>query len=292
LAPVAAITLLALALRLPGLDESVFGDELFTYEIATRPGFGDMLDGVTGSLEISPPLYFVLAWVCAKIGDPHVWIRVPALVAGVALVPAAYALGVRTAGRTAGLIGAGLVALSPFAVFYSVEARAYSLAALFVVLSALALLAALERGGWGRWALFALAACAALYSHYTAAFVLAAEVGWAAWAHRERLRELAIACGAVALGLVPWLPSFLDDRTAGFQTAIESINPLTLSWFVRSLGIAVVGNPYVGLRETPGLAVVAVLGAGLLLAVAGAVAAAGKRASSGRWARRASASWS
>ncbi len=251
----------------------MFGDELFTYEIATRPGFGDMLGGVTGPLEISPPLYFALAWVCAKLGDPHVWIRVPALVAGVALVPAAYALGMRTVGRAAALIGAGLVALSPFAVYYSSEARAYSLATLLVVLAALALLAALDRSGWARWALFALAACAALYSHYTAAFALAAEVAWAGWAHRERLRELALACGAAALGLVPWIPSFLDDRTAGFQTAIENINPLTLSFFARSLGIAVIGNPYVGLRETPGWPVIALLALGLLLAVAGAVAA-------------------
>jgi hypothetical protein len=272
-APVAAITLLALLLRLPGLGDSVFGDELFTYELATRPGFGDMLDGVTGPLEISPPLYFAFAWVCAKIGDPHVWIRVPALVAGVALVPAAYALGARTVGRTAALIGAALIALSPFAIFYSTEARAYTLATLFVVLAALALLGATEHGGWKRWGLFALAACAALYSHYTAAFPLAAEVAWAAWAHRERLRELGLACLATGAGLLPWLPSFLDDRTAGFQTAIENINPLTVSFFFRSLGIAVLGNSYVGLRDTPGTAVVVLLAAGLLVAVAGAVAA-------------------
>ena len=273
MAPVAAITLLALLLRLPGLDESVFGDELFTYEIATRPGFADMLHGVTRPLEISPPLYFVLAWICAKIGDPHTWIRVPALLAGVALVPAVYALGLRTVGRTAGLIGAALVCLSPFAIFYSTEARAYTLATLFVLLAALALLAAAERGGWRRWGLFALAACAALYAHYTAAFPLAAEVAWAAWAHRERLRELALACLAVGVGLLPWLPSFLDDRTAGFQTAIERVNPFTVSFFFRSLGIAAVGNPYATLRETPGRAVVVVLALGLALAVACGVAA-------------------
>jgi uncharacterized membrane protein len=270
-APVAAITLLALAVRLAGLNESVFGDELFTYEIATRPGFGDMLHGVSGPLEISPPLYFVLAWLAAKLGDPHVWIRVPALVAGVALVPAVYTLGVRSVGRNPALIGAGLLALSPFAVFYSAEARAYTLVALFVVLAALALLGALERGGWWRWGLFALAACAALYSHYTAIFALAAEVAWAAWARRDRLRELALACLAAGAGLLPWLPSFLDDRTAGFQTAIENLNPLTVSWFVRSLGIAFTGNPYLRLRDLPGGPALVLLGAGLVLAVAGAL---------------------
>lgn len=147
MAPVAAITLLALAVRLAGLDESLFGDELFTHEIATRPAFGDMLGAVAGDLEISPPLYFVFAWLGAKIGDPQVWLRVPALVAGVATVPALYVLGVRTVGRPAALVGAAALALSPVAIFYSAEARAYSLTALFVVLSAIALLAALERGG-------------------------------------------------------------------------------------------------------------------------------------------------
>ena len=259
-------------MRLPGLDDSVFGDELFTYEIATRPGFGDMLDGVTGPLEISPPLYFVFAWAAAKIGDPQLWIRVPALLAGVATVPALYALGLRTVGRQAALAGAAFLALSPFAVFYSTEARAYTLTALLLVLSALALLSALESGGAWRWGLFALGAWAAMFSHYTAVFVLAAEIGWAAWTRRDRLRELALACAGVAVGLLPWLPSFLDDRTAGFQSAIENISPLTLSFFVRSLGIAFLGNPYVGLRELPGWPALVLCAAGLLLALAGAVA--------------------
>jgi 4-amino-4-deoxy-L-arabinose transferase-like glycosyltransferase len=214
----------------------------------------------------------MLAWICAKLGDPHIWIRVPALLAGVALVPATYALGVRTVGRAAALIGAAALALCPFAVYYSSEARAYTLATLFVVLAALALLAALERGGWARWGLFALAACAALYTHYTAAFALAAEVAWAAWAHRERLRQLGLSCLVVGVGLSPWLPYFLDDRTAGFQTAIENINPLTASWFFRAVGIGVLGNPYQSLREMPGRAVVFVLLAGLVLAGGGAVA--------------------
>jgi len=269
---VAAITLVALLLRLPGLDDSVFGDELFTYEIATRPTFMDMLDGVTGPLEISPPLYFVFAWAAAKIADPQLWIRMPALFAGVATVPALYALGLRTVGRPAALAGAACLALSPFAIFYSTEARAYTLTALLLVLSALALLSALERGGAWRFGLFALAAWAALFSHYTAVFVLVAEVGWAAWTRRDRLRELALACAGVALGLLPWLPSFLDDRTVGFQSAIENINPLTASFFARALGIALVGNPYAGLRELPGWPVLALLAAGLLLALAGAVA--------------------
>ena len=56
-APAAVFTLvlLALALRLPGLGQSLYGDELFTYELAIRPSLGDALAGVRSSLEVSPP---------------------------------------------------------------------------------------------------------------------------------------------------------------------------------------------------------------------------------------------
>jgi hypothetical protein len=276
---VAGITLVGLVLRAPGLDETVIGDELFTHELATRPGLGDAVSGVASDLEISPPLYFVAAWAAAKLGDPNLWVRVPSFVAGVATIPAVYALGLRTVGRSAALAGAALLALSPFAVFYSAEARPYALTVLFVVLSTLALLSALDSGGRLHWGLFALATLAALLSHYTAVFALAGQAGWAAWARRDRLRELAIAHGVVAIGLTPWLPSFLEDRTAGFQTAIETFWPFTTSFFFRSLGGFVVGNPYVGLRSIPGLAALALIGAGLLfgLAAGGRAAAAALR---------------
>lgn len=272
---VTALTGVGLALRAAGLDESLFGDELFTHEVATRPGFADMVDGVAGDLEISPPLYFAAAWVVAKLGDPQLWLRVPAFLAGAASVPVVYLLGVRSVGRTAALAGAALLAVAPFAIFYSTEARAYSLMALLVLLSTLALLVALERGGWLRWSLFALAAWAALFTHYTAIFALAAQAGWALWAHRDRLRELALAHGAIAIGLLPWLPAFLADRNSGFQTAIENISPLTISFFIRSLGVGFAGSPYLKLSEVPGEAALVLIGAGLLLALAGALGRSG-----------------
>jgi Dolichyl-phosphate-mannose-protein mannosyltransferase len=267
---VAGLTLVGLVLRAAGLDESLYGDELYTYELSERPGVDDVVSGVAGDLEISPPLYFVFAWAATKLGEPHVWLRVPSFVTGVAAIPALYLLGLRTVGRAAALAGAALLALSPFAILYAAEARSYALTMLFVLLSTLALLAALESRRARDWGLFALAAWAALLSHYTAVFPLVAQAGWVVFAHRERLRELAFAGGATAVGLLPWLPAFLDDRSADFQTAIETYWPLTLSFFFRSLGGWLAGNPYVGLRGIPGDAALVLIGAGLLLGLAGA----------------------
>ena len=265
------LTVVGLGLRALGMDDSIVGDELFSYELSTRPGLDDVIDGVASDLEISPPLYFVLAWAFQKLGDPHLWIRVPSLLAGTAAIPLAYALGIRTVGRNAALAGAAVLALSPFAIFYSAEARPYAVTMLFVLLSTLALLSALERDSRGAWALFALATWAALMSHYTAVFVVAAQAGWALWARPEARRRVALVHGIVAVGLLPWLPALLVDRTSGFQTAIENVWPFTFGFFLRSLIGWLVGNPYGYLSVSPGILALCLAAAGVLAAgVAGA----------------------
>src|SRR3954453_9499949 len=99
-----ALTLLALALRVLAARQSLAGDELFTLQIADRPGLGDVIDGVRGPLEITPPSVFVVAWPVGKIGDPTYWFKAPLVIAGTLTVPVTYALGARTVGRMAGLI--------------------------------------------------------------------------------------------------------------------------------------------------------------------------------------------
>ena len=55
-----------------------------------------------------------------------VWLRVPSLVLSTATVPPVYAFGRATLGHSAGLVRAALIALSPFALYYAIEARPYA----------------------------------------------------------------------------------------------------------------------------------------------------------------------
>lgn len=91
-------------------------------------------------------------------------IRLPAFVAGVALVGAVGLLGRRLGFPAAGLLAALVVAVHPWMIRFGSEARGYSLLLLFYVLSLICLVNVLEKGGW-RWAL-AFAGCEflALYS--------------------------------------------------------------------------------------------------------------------------------
>jgi hypothetical protein len=274
LRPVAAagaLTLLALALRVLAARQSLGGDELFSLEVVARPGLGDVLDGVRGPLEITPPGYFVVAWAFAKLGDPTYWLKAPSVLAGTLTVPVAYAIGARTVGRWAGVVGAALLAISPYAIFYGSEARAYALTGLAVAVATLLLLVALERRRWGWWAAFAAAVAVSMYAHYVAAFPLAVLLAWALWCHRDAWRPLLLAYAAAAVAYLPWIPGLLDDRTSPYQHAISRVWPFTLHYVGTALGQWTAGVPTWGMAKVPGPVALVLLGVGVLVIVGGLV---------------------
>src|SRR3954471_8192534 len=281
LRPVAAagaLTLLALVLRVLAARQSLGGDELFSLEVAARPGLGDVLDGVRGPLEITPPGYFVLGWAFAKLGDPTYWLKAPSVLAGTLTVPVAYAIGARTVGRWAGVAGATLLAISPYAIFYGSEARAYALTGLAVALATLLLLVALERRRWLWWAAFAAAVAASMYAHYVAAFPLVVLLAWALWYHRDAWRPLLLAYAAAAIAYVPWIPGLLDDRTSPYQHAISRVWPFTLPYVGTALGQWTAGVPTWGVAKVPGPPALAFLGVGVVLVIGGVAIARRRRA--------------
>jgi mannosyltransferase len=283
-AAVAALTLVALLLRLPLVRDSLLGDELIMYGIVHGHGLGDVLS-IVRDTEKTPPLHFVLARASVQLGDATVTIRLPSLLAGAALVPATYALGLRTVGRTAALAAAAILALAPYQLFYSTEARAYALVAFFAVISTLCLLRALEsrRPAW--WAAYVLAVLAVGYTHYVGVFVLVAQAAWAAWTHRDRLRELAVVHGLIVLGYAPWLPSYVvqEGHSGDEARRIALLAPPSPAYFAKVIGQISVGEPFVSLRDVPGAWAVALAGVAV---AAGALAAVVRAARGARPERR------
>ena len=133
--PVVGIVLLAAALRFATIGVQSFSDdELFTVWLVRMP-FGHMVSTIPHS-EATPHLYYILAWVCARLfGTGEVAMRLLPAAAGTLTVLAIYRAGA-TASRRVGLAAATFAAVDPFLVWYSQEARAYSLV---VLLSAVAL---------------------------------------------------------------------------------------------------------------------------------------------------------
>jgi 4-amino-4-deoxy-L-arabinose transferase-like glycosyltransferase len=270
---VALLTVGALALRLSQIHQSLFGDEVLAYREIARHTLTGTIDVVGRGVESSPPLFFIFAWLTAKLGDPTVWMRLPSILLGAATVPLTYLLGRLTVGRFAGGVAAAILALSPFSLYYGVEGRPYATAAFFVAVSTLALIQAVRGGRRRWWALYALAAAGAAYSHYTTLFVLLVQGAWSLWACRGRLREPLLANLAAALLFLPWIP-FVHGSDLAVYGFLE---PLGVHNVIRDLVRVIPGYPYAPLRAIPTRAGLIVIGA---CALAGAIAlAAGWRAS-------------
>ena len=264
------IVLAGVVLRVLAARPGFLGDELFTYAIANRDSLGDVIDGVR-TTENTPPLFYIFAWLSLQATGVPELVRLPSLLAGSALIAVAGLLGRRVFSLRAGLLAAMFVAVSPFAIFYSSEARSYAPAALGVLLSTLLLLRALESGRFAEWAGFAVAAAAAMWFHYTAVFPLAAQLAWAlAVSPRSRRDVLMAHVGAAALYL-PWLP-FAQTYVPLSEVSrfINAFAPLTVGRTFDYEARALVGHPFAELTKAPGTVAaiaLAALGVALVLSL-------------------------
>ena len=162
---VAIITVGGLLLRLPSFHDSLFGDEISTYFIVTGHSLPRVLRLVESNQETSPPLYFMLAWAMkGLLSNPAESIRLVSLITGTAAIPLTFLLGLWTVGRRAAVVGAAFVALSPYMIFYSTEARPFMLMLFLTLLSTLALLRALDSDQNVWWVAYAACSCGAVYS--------------------------------------------------------------------------------------------------------------------------------
>ena len=263
------ITLLGLALRIPSMNDALLWDELSTHYVVIDRSFGGMLDMVRGEQEVSPPLYFVFAWLFAQLGDPSLTLRLPSLVAGLATIPLTYLLGAWTVGRKAGLFGALLIAVSPFMVFYSAEARPYGMVTCLTLLSTLFLIAAVRENRTRWWVGFAVFSAASMYTHYTALFVLSVQFVWVLFYFKGlRIRALLAAAGSAVLFL-PWLPEYFADSNSPWRLVIEILQPFTAASVRSDLSQWALVHPMVARAELPGRAWQLLLVAGLAMAAGG-----------------------
>lgn len=190
-------------------------DEALSVDIASLP-----LSELRAALEHDghPPLYYVLlhGWM-ELFGTGDVAVRALSGAFGLVTLVLVWFLGRRRGGTTLAWILVTLVAVSPFAVRYSNEARMYSLVMLLVVVGWFLLDDIVVRGRAtiGRFIGVAVVTAALLYTHYWAMWLLAA-VGlcalWSVWRHPAARRAwfgtiLALVAGGVAF--LPWLPSML-----------------------------------------------------------------------------------
>jgi mannosyltransferase len=165
-----AIVLLGLLLRFFDLGkESLWLDEAVSYLISNQTSIGNVWTSAFN--DHHPPLHFITLWAVRLFGSNEFWLRFPSACAGIATIIVIFFLAREIANQKVGLISALLLAVSPFHIYYSQEARMYAFAVLFVAISYYAFFKASKSHQWYDWTLFGVACAAAFYSHFYTGFV-------------------------------------------------------------------------------------------------------------------------
>lgn len=234
-------------------------------------------EAVTGERSAgNPPLFFLAAWLSTSLfGPTEVAMRLPSLLAAVALVPLGYLAGARYANRRTGVFAAALFAFGPLVHYYAIEARNYALLMCEVVLYLLTLERALRSGARAlAWVPVAVVLATMLYTHNYGLFFLPASIAapvvaaWAARSDGASLRRAAVGSVlAASLAFVLSLPFFV--RALGHsQSAVtewlarywEQSSPLLMFvWSFATFGVGGTFPDYLGLLgQAPSAGIIAV----------------------------------
>ena len=205
----------AFALRVNQIArQSIWYDEGLSIYYA-RGNLGELLRAVSESDH--PPLHALLLhrWMAA-CGDSELSLRLLSTWWGVLAVALLYRLGRRIGGRV-GVSAAILMAVSPFAIWFSQEVRGYTLALALVIGAGNALARLLhhltEDGSapWGIYVAYVLWATAAMYAHFYSGFVLLAFALTLPIFCRLHLGRWVAAQVMILLLFAPWLPFVLNQ---------------------------------------------------------------------------------
>jgi len=208
-----AIILIAFALRIFRLDfQELRGDEVFGYFLSLHT-YRDIID-TTLSLREPHPVgsYFLQHLWLGWAGHSEFALRFVSVWWGVLAVALLYRLARRLElSYATAAIGAFLLAVSPYAVWHSQDARMYSILLALALACTWLMIEALQRGRWPLWFLYVAVSWLALHTHYFAIFVLIAQncfvLGRALLMPRVRFGAVQWVQWQLVLGFfyLPWL---------------------------------------------------------------------------------------
>jgi mannosyltransferase len=188
--------------------QGLWFDEANTAELV-RYASGEML-GLIPHAESTPPLYYMTAWAWVGVfGSGAAGLRSLSAVAGVLVIPVAYAAATKLVSRRAGLICAAFAACNPFLIWYSQEARSYESLVLLTGLALLAFARARRDPTPTALALWVVAAALSMATHYFAALAIVPQAVLLLAAHpRRRAVRVGVGVGVgiaarCGLGLIP-----------------------------------------------------------------------------------------
>ena len=241
------ITLIGFFLRIIDLNQSIAYDEAYTFiHFASRPFKHILADYSAPNNHI---FHTILVGIAYRLFGGQAWVlRLPAFIAGILMIPAMYIAARRFFSQYQALAAAGLVAVIPLFINYSVNGRGYTLLVLFALL--LANFAGILVVWQSKPALIAFVLTAAL-GFYTIPVFLYPMAGISLWVavtyllakeprqDAARLRELGMFLGACLLAgfltMVLYSPVIFFGSGLSSMIGNEIVKSLSWSTFVENL---------------------------------------------------------
>jgi 4-amino-4-deoxy-L-arabinose transferase-like glycosyltransferase len=173
-AALVAVVAAALVLRIPGLNSGLWYDEIVTLVTSVRQPIRNIVTLFPGVNQ--HPLYSVLAHLSIAAFGESAWaLRLPACLFGVASIVMVDRLGSVLMTRAEAWSAAALLAASYHHVWFSQDARGYTVLGFLALYSTWLLVRAADRGRPRDFGFYVLAAVAGVYTHLSMLLIVAGQ---------------------------------------------------------------------------------------------------------------------
>jgi len=214
------IIVLAVVLRLININQSLWLDEAISFQAVTEYSLKNLITDFL-SKDFNPPLYYLILFFWLKIvPNSEFFIRIPSLVFGVLSCLFVYKIYKFLFKNRKGAFWASLLlATSSLHIYYSQEARAYSLSAFLAILSIYYFLKVINNENIIFIIYYLLFSVLMLYSHYTTWLIFPSQWFYflisRKWEQKKSAVKLLISNILIFLLFVPFLPVFLKQIKVG-----------------------------------------------------------------------------
>src|SRR3989344_6454933 len=218
------VLIVSLVLRLIGINQSLWLDEAININVIKILNLQELFFNYSLG-DFHPPLFHIVLkgwntlWTSLNLPVSELTFRLPSVIFGVLTVYIVYLIGKKLFSKTTALIAATLMATAPLAIYYSQEARMYSLACFLTVLSVYFFLSILERDKLLNWIGFITTTALMLYSDYLPYLMLPTFIIYLfirrKSVHKGTLKAFIPAFVLIFALITPWLLLFPKQFSVG-----------------------------------------------------------------------------
>ena len=204
------LTIIGLILRLYHMgDVSLWLDEVTALH-RSQQSFLEIWENPWG--DINPPLFFLIEHVMLTLGNSEFVLRLAPALIGTLTIPVIYGVGSEFYDRNIGVITAALLTFSVFHIWYSQEARPYSLLLFLLLVALLFYFKALRTDRSLYWLLTGLFIGLACWAHNSAIIIIPPLLMWLCISRFRQpfydtiIRPLILASVTFLLAVAPFIP--------------------------------------------------------------------------------------